>query len=203
VSFFIKRLKLGAAALLTLLAVSTSEAGFSTVVIDAGHGGIDRGGVPDQRISEKNLTLDVARRLRSSLQEAGLRTVMTRNADVFIPLSQRVGIANAQRSAVFVSIHFNSAPRPGAFGIETYYFAKKSAPLAQRVHSTVVKRTRSLDRRVRRRGYYVLRHNKIPAILVECGFLTNPFEGRENLSPEYRDKLASAIASAVIASSRR
>ena len=128
---------------------------------------------------------------------------MTRNADVFISLGQRVAIANAQRRAVFVSIHFNSAPRAGAFGIETYYFTSKSAPLAQRIHSTVVNRTHSLDRRVRRRGYYVLRHNKIPAILVECGFLTNPFEGRQNLSPEHREKLANAIASAVIVASSR
>jgi N-acetylmuramoyl-L-alanine amidase len=178
-------------------------AGFSTVVIDPGHGGIDRGGVPGQRIAEKNLTLDVARRVRSKLQNAGLRTIMTRNSDVFIPLSQRVAIANRQRHAAFVSIHFNSAPRRGAFGIETYYFSSKSRSLAARVHSTIVRRTGSLDRGLRRRGYYVLRHNRIPATLAECGFLTNPREGRQNLSPAYREKLSSAIASAIISASRR
>src|SRR5438477_1281274 len=93
-----------------------------TVVIDAGHGGFDRGGVPYQKIGEKNLTLDVAQRLRRVLQSQGYRTVMTRDSDVFITLGQRVAIANSQGNAIFVSIHFNSAPRWSANGIETYYY---------------------------------------------------------------------------------
>src|ERR1700730_12500938 len=81
----------------------------STVVIDAGHGGYDRGGVPGQRIAEKDKTLDVALRLRSILQADGYRVIMTRDRDVFVPLGARVAIANAYRGASFISIHFNCA----------------------------------------------------------------------------------------------
>jgi N-acetylmuramoyl-L-alanine amidase len=88
-----------------------------TVVIDAGHGGYDRGGIPGQRVSEKDMTLDVARRLRSVLQASGYRVVMTRDSDVFVPLGTRTAIANSQRNAIFVSVHFNSATRKGASGI--------------------------------------------------------------------------------------
>ncbi len=165
-----------------------------TVVIDAGHGGYDRGGVPYQRIGEKNLTLDVAQRLRRILEGAGYRVVMTRDSDDFISLGQRVATANSQRDAIFVSIHFNSAPRSGANGIETYYYRSDSASLAANIHRNVVAGAPSENRGIRRRGYYVLRRTKIPAVLVECGFLTNPTEGRYALSGSYRQKLADEIA---------
>ncbi len=165
-----------------------------TVVIDAGHGGYDRGGVPYQRIGEKNLTLDVAQRLRRILEGAGYRVVMTRDSDDFISLGQRVATANSQRDAIFVSIHFNSAPRSGANGIETYYYRSDSASLAANIHRNVVAGAPSENRGIRRRGYYVLRRTNIPAVLVECGFLTNPTEGGYALSGSYRQKLADEIA---------
>src|SRR5204863_8963026 len=77
----------------------------ATVVIDAGHGGYDRGGVPGQRITEKDKTLDVALRLRRILQEDGYKVIMTRDQDVFVPLGTRVTIANSYRNAIFISIH--------------------------------------------------------------------------------------------------
>jgi len=95
----------------------------TTVVIDAGHGGFDRGGIPGQRIPEKEMTLDVAQRLKGVLTAAGYRVVMTRDSDVFVPLATRVAIANSYRNAIFVCIHFNSAKRMGAGGIETYFTA--------------------------------------------------------------------------------
>ena len=101
-----------------------------TIIIDAGHGGYDRGGVPGQRISEKDKTLDVALRLRRLLMGDGFRVIMTRDSDVFIPLPTRVAIANAHPDATFVSIHFNCASRSGANGIETYYYRSDSASLA-------------------------------------------------------------------------
>src|SRR5205809_8075604 len=98
----------------------------TTVVIDAGHGGFDRGGIPGQRIPEKEMTLDVAQRLKGLLAAAGYRVVMTRDSDVFVPLPGRVAIANSYGNAIFVCIHFNSAKRMGAGGIETYFFTRKS-----------------------------------------------------------------------------
>ena len=168
-----------------------------TVVIDAGHGGHDRGGIPGQRIAEKDMTLDVAQRLRNVLSASGYRVVMTRDSDVFVPLPTRVAIANSYRNAIFVCIHFNATQRAGAGGIETYFYSRDSLALASAIHYFVVGGAPSANRGVRRRGYYVLRRTSIPAVLVECGFLTNPTEAAYAQSASYRQKLAEEIAAGV------
>ena len=169
----------------------------TTVVIDAGHGGHDRGGIPSQKIPEKTMTLDVAQRLKNLLSANGYRVVMTRDSDVFVPLATRVAIANSYRDAIFVCIHFNSAKRVGADGIETYFYGRESLPLASAVHYFVAGGAPTTNRGVRRRGYYVLRKTKIPAVLVECGFLTNPSEGEYVQTASYRQKLAEEIAAGI------
>src|SRR6266478_3033031 len=169
----------------------------TTVVIDAGHGGYDRGGIPGQSVSEKEMTLDVAQRLKKALTANGYRVVMTRDSDVFVPLGTRVAIANSYSNAIFVSIHFNSAKRSGAGGIETYFFNRESLPLASAIHYFVAGGAPSSNRNVRRRGYYVLRKTSIPAVLVECGFLTNPTEAAYAQTASYRQKLAEEIAAGV------
>ncbi len=171
---------------------------FSTVVIDAGHGGFDLGGIPHQRVAEKGMNLDVAQRLARKLRSAGYQVVMTRDSDVFISLGERVRIANSNPDAVFVCVHFNSATREGANGIETYYYSNQSAALAANIHRQVVGGTDTDNRGIRRRGYYVLRRTSIPAILVECGFLTNQTEARLALQSTYREKLAGLIADGVM-----
>jgi N-acetylmuramoyl-L-alanine amidase len=168
-----------------------------TVVIDAGHGGHDRGGIPGQRIAEKVMTLDVAQRLRNVLEASGYHVVMTRDSDVFVPLGTRVAIANSYRNAIFVCVHFNATNRMGASGIETYFYSRDSLPLASAIHHFVVGGAPSGNRGVRRRGYYVLRKTNIPAVLVECGFLTNPTEGAYAQTASYRQKLAEEIAAGV------
>jgi N-acetylmuramoyl-L-alanine amidase len=169
----------------------------TTVVIDAGHGGHDRGGIPGQRVAEKEVTLDVAQRLKKVLAASGYRVVMTRDSDVFVPLGTRVAIANSYADAIFVSVHFNSAKRSGASGIETYFYGRESLPLASAIHYFVAGGAASSNRNVRRRGYYVLRKNRNPAVLVECGFLTNPSEAALAQSASYRQKLAEEIAAGV------
>src|SRR3954462_9647193 len=178
----------------SLIVLASSALGQRTIVVDAGHGGFDRGGVPGQRISEKDKTLDVAQRLKRILQGQGYRVVMTRDSDVFIPLGTRCSIANSYRGASFVSIHFNCASRIGANGIETYYYRGDSSGLAASIHRNVVSISPSENRGIRRRGFYVLRKTAIPSVLVECGFLTNPTEGRLALSADYRQQLAEQIA---------
>jgi N-acetylmuramoyl-L-alanine amidase len=168
-----------------------------TVVIDAGHGGHDRGGIPGQIVSEKEMTLDVAQRLKKALAASGYRVVMTRDSDVFIPLGTRVAIANSYANAIFVSIHFNSAKRSGAGGIETYFYNRESLPLASAIHYFVAGGAPSSNRNVRRRGYFVLRKATVPAVLVECGFLTNPSEAALAQTASYRQKLAEEIAAGV------
>jgi N-acetylmuramoyl-L-alanine amidase len=169
----------------------------TTVVIDAGHGGYDRGGIPGQRVAEKEVTLDVAQRLQKALAANGYRVVMTRDSDVFVPLGMRVAIANSYPNAIFVSIHFNSAKRSGAGGIETYFYSRESLPLASAIHYFVAGGAPSSNRNVRRRGYYVLRKTSVPAVLVECGFLTNPTEAALAQTTSYRQKLAEEIAAGV------
>ena len=187
-------------ALLVLLPAPAWSASrkFSTVVIDAGHGGFDRGGIPRQRVAEKIMTLDVAQRLQKRLRQAGYRVVMTRDSDVFIPLGERVRIGSRYRDAVFVSVHFNSAARVGANGIETYYYSSNSAKLAADIHRHVVSATSTENRGIRRRGYFVLRRSSVPAVLVECGFLTNPTESRMALDSSYRQRLADRIADGIM-----
>ena len=190
-------LALGLLALFSPPAWSASR-NYSTVVIDAGHGGFDRGGIPGQSVSEKAMALDVAQRLARKLRTAGYRVIMTRDSDVFVPLGTRANIANHYRDAVFVCVHFNSATRANANGIETYYYSTQSASLAANIHRQVVAGTTTDNRGIRRRGYYVLRRTTIPAVLVECGFLTNPYEARLALQSSYRDRLADQIAAGVM-----
>lgn len=169
----------------------------NVVVIDAGHGGFDRGGIPGQRIAEKTMTLDVALRLQKILQDAGYRVVMTRESDVFVPLGTRVAIANSYPNGILVCIHFNAARRSGASGIETYFYSRDSLALASAIHYNVAGGAPSSNRGVRRRGYFVLRRTRIPAVLVELGFLTNPTEARYVQNSSYRQKLAEEIARGV------
>lgn len=172
---------------------------FTTVVIDAGHGGHDAGGIPGQRVPEKTMALDVAKRVQILLKQRGLRTVMTRSGDYFVPLGTRCAIANNQSRAIFVSVHFNSAQREGACGFETYYYGAAAAPMAARIQRNLLTTCSTENRGVKQRGFYVLRNTRIPAVLVECGFLTNGTEARRSLSAAHRQRLAEAIAEGVVA----
>ena len=184
--------------LLVLTSIPAAGRNVSTSVIDAGHGGFDRGGVPGQRVAEKTVALDVAQRLEKRLTQAGYRVVMTRDSDVFVPLGERARIANRHSDAFFICIHFNSATRVGANGIETYYYGNSSAKLAADIHRHLIGGTTTDNRGIRRRGYFVLRRTSIPAVLIECGFLTNPSEARLALDPTYRQRLADRIADGIM-----
>jgi N-acetylmuramoyl-L-alanine amidase len=177
--------------------VPEGERPSTTVVIDAGHGGFDRGGIPGQRVPESMMNLDVAQRLKAILQAYGYHVVMTRDSDVFIPLGTRVAIANSYRDAIFVCIHFNATPRRAANGIETYFYSSQSLPLASAIHYYVAGGAPTPNRGVRRRGFYVLRNTRIPSVLVECGFLTNPTEAQYAQNVAYRQKLAEEIGRGV------
>lgn len=184
--------------ILTIGVMPAGAAGFSRVVIDAGHGGYDRGAYTGLTF-EKHLAFDVARRVEYILQKQGVRTTMTRSRDVFVPLSQRAQISNSYRGAIFVSIHFNSATST-ATGLETFYHSsnRDSYVLARLVQSAILYKTRGVDRGVKHRALHVLRYNQQPAILVECGFITNSGELKKCLSPTYRQRMAEGIAMGVM-----
>src|SRR5438477_10331833 len=99
-----------------------------TVVVDPGHGGYDKGQVSRYGY-EKDFALDVARKLRPLLLSRGLRVIMTREGDYFVPLEVRAKIANAARNSIFVSIHFNAtSDNPNASGFEIFSFTPRGAP---------------------------------------------------------------------------
>jgi N-acetylmuramoyl-L-alanine amidase len=171
---------------------------FNTVVVDAGHGGKDNGAYRTFGGAEKIATLDVAKRLSRKLRESDFKIVMTRSTDVFIPLEQRVAIENAQKNSVFVSIHFNDSRRRGIRGFETYYHSANSYDLAHRIQSKLMTIPNSANRGVHTANFRVLRLAQYPAVLVECGYLSNRREGGEARDSDYRETLADRIAEAVV-----
>lgn len=171
---------------------------FSTVVIDAGHGGFDRGGIRQNLLPEKDVALDVAQRLQKSLRKSGLKTVMTRSDDRFVTLDQRVAIANAQRNAIFMCIHFNAALRRSARGVETFYATPTEARLATRIQRNLAATTSGDNRGVKRASFHVLRKTRMRAVLAECGFLTNPQDAALAQNARYRQVLADQISRAIV-----
>lgn len=195
------------------------------VAIDAGHGGRDVGavgrvpagtvtGLPPRganglRIYEKDVNLDVARRLEGLLQARGYPTLMTRTIDKGggdLPyrseradLRTRVAIANRAGADVFVSVHAN-ALTPRHHGTETFrFYATGTAGrlLARSVHEEVVFRLGLADRGVKTAGFYVLKHTAMPAVLLESGFLTNRDDVLTLASPEVRQRIAEGLGAGI------
>src|SRR5207248_2781814 len=171
---------------------------FTIVVVDAGHGGKDNGAYRRYGPPEKIAALDVAQRLDRKLRESQIKTVMTRSSDVFIPLNDRVAIENAQKSAIFVSIHFNDSRRRGIHGFETYYHSSASYDLASVIQSKLMTIPHSANGGIHTANFRVLRLATCPAVLVECGYLSNRSEGGHARDSEYRELLADRIAEAIV-----
>jgi len=189
---------LGACTTVPTGGVKNTSKTFTTVVVDAGHGGKDSGTYRRSGPPEKMVALDVAQRLAGKLRESQLKTVMTRSSDVFIPLDERVRIENSQKKAIFVSIHFNDSRKRGIHGYETYYHSSISSELANRIQTKLMTIPHSANRGVRTANFRVLRLANYPAVLVECGFLSNRSEGNQARDWEYRELLADRIAEAIV-----
>lgn len=172
---------------------------FDTVVIDAGHGGHDTGTTSRFGGREKDHTLSVVRRLKPQLEAAGFKTVLTRSDDTFIPLPTRARISNDQTNTIFVSVHFNDSPNSSVHGCEVYYKSRCSADIASKVLAQITALPGVSSRGVRTANFAVLRRNHYPAILVECGFLSNPAEGRRCASGSFQDAVAAAITRGLVA----
>jgi N-acetylmuramoyl-L-alanine amidase len=174
-------------------AVKNTSRTFTTVVVDAGHGGRDNGAFRRYGPPEKVAALDVALRLQRKLRESQFKTVMTRSSDVFIPLEQRAAMGRAQKNSIFVSIHFNDTRRRAIRGFETYYHSPAAYPLAQRIQNRLLTLRGAVNRGVHHANFRVLRKAIYPSVLVECGFLSNRSEGSEAATAGYREQLAEAI----------
>ena len=194
-----------------------------TVVLDPGHGGFDKGAISGYGY-EKDYALDLARLLRPLLQAKGFRVIMTRESDVFLPLELRARIANATSDSIFVSLHFNATDRdPIASGFEIYSLTPRGAPstyedgltlasvnvqngteedaasveLSCCIYHSLLGQIGEFDRGIKRARFAVLRLTKIPAVLVESGFLTERGESRLIAKPEWRKRLADAICTGI------
>lgn len=188
------------------------------VIVDAGHGGGD-GGAVWNGIIEKNLALTLALKLKAQLEKLGVEVRMTRSKDVFVSLENRAEIANRAKADVFVSVHLNSAGNEvGVRGIETYFCTNKSLATVRAMQAayglkttvglrdrrgeklaSVVQRltcqgTGAPDRGIKERAYTVVHGATCPAILVECGFISNPKEAALLKTRGYQEKLAAGIA---------
>jgi N-acetylmuramoyl-L-alanine amidase len=163
--------------------------------VDAGHGGWDRGGISRAGLNEKDLALDTARRLKAALQWRGYNVVMTRTNDSFIPLDTRVAISNRTFNAIFVSVHYNWDRGSSGHGVETFYCSSGSRRLAANVQSQLARAYPTANRGVKNGCWIrVLRKNRRPAILVECGFVSNPRENALIQTASGRQRIADAIA---------
>jgi N-acetylmuramoyl-L-alanine amidase len=178
--------------------VKNTSKTFSTVVVDAGHGGKDSGAYRRYGPPEKMVALDVAQRLKQKLRESQIKTVMIRDSDVFIPLNDRVAMGNKQKNAVFVSIHFNDSRKRKTRGFETYYHSGASLDMANRIQQKLMTIPNSANGGVHTANFRVLRLANCPAVLVECGYLSNRSEGNQARDWEYRELLADRIAEAIV-----
>ena len=191
-----------------------------TVILDAGHGGHDRGAYSPYGW-EKDYTIDVVNRARMLFVQAGYKVVLTRSTDTFIALHERTAIANQYPNAIFISVHFNSGG--AGTGLETYTLAPRGVPsmmadgprisdldpcaghandpqnmaLATATHAALVVRSRMYDRGIKRARFVVIRDIRIPSVLIEGGFLSNAYDAKLIATPTYRQQMASCILQAV------
>ncbi|WP_368657991.1 cell wall-binding repeat-containing protein [Metabacillus halosaccharovorans] len=166
------------------------------IVIDAGHGDQDSGAVGNG-IQEKDVVLDVSKRLVNKLKNKDVVPYMTRSEDNFLELEERVEYAKSKNADAFISVHANSFTSTSANGTETYwnsmYAGSQSKSLATEIQSRLVTRLGTRDRGVKEANYYVIKNNKMPSVLVELAFISNSSDAKKLKDPSYRDKAAQAI----------
>lgn len=217
-----------------------------SIVLDPGHGGKDPGAVGRRGLEEKDVNLDIAKRLSRMLREAGVKVILTRDRDVFVSLEERTAIANINNADLFISIHQNAHRYRSAKGVETYFLnatedeqilkvaarennisisqmtvlekilldlnatdnATKSIPLANSVQETLVRFLSQRSQKVNNLGskpgpFYVLVGAKMPAILVETSFISNPQEEAKLKTASHRKRIAEAVFQGIQQYARR
>lgn len=180
--------------------VITSSLWGKRIMLDPGHGGSDPG-VVRNGLNEKDLTLDMALKLRDMLNEAGATVIMTRDTDKTVDLLARSRTANALAPDVFVSIHCNGVDDVFPGGTETFYcnVAPYSQQLAALIHTYLVREIGLLDRKVRQGDYHVIRETQMPSSLVEVAFLSNSYEHSRLRDPAFRQQAAAGIFTGIAA----
>jgi len=177
--------------------------GFQRVILDAGHGGHDPGAVSRSTGDrEKDLALDTVKRVRRKLG-GRVDVELMRSDDRFVDLDDRVDRASRRDGTILVSIHYNAGASYQR-GPEVYYWRVDSHGLATRIQRELERVTpvESGNRGKVRRRLRLTRNPNVPSVLVECGYLSNAAEARLCADPGYRDRLAAAIAGAILEQQR-
>jgi len=178
-----------------------TAAGTKLVVIDAGHGGKDPGGISLSKYNEKDFTLSTVLKIKKLLEmEPMIKVVLTRSDDSYPTLQERAKVANDLKADLFVSIHANSIPagsKSSPSGTETYYTRQESLEFAKTVHKYLIPATGLSDRGVRQSSLYVTRETKMPAILLECGYLSSANDEALLYSEDFQQRVAEAVVSGI------
>ena len=170
-----------------------------TILIDPGHGGNDKGTIANDKITfEKDITLKVGALVAQKLtKQKDVQVIISRNEDNNVSLADRAKLANEQGVDALVSIHLNGQTGgTDAFGLETYYTKEKndgSYELAKQIQETITSYIDVRDRGVKPERFQVLLQSKMPAVLIECGFLSNPEELRSLQDNNYQKKAVQCI----------
>lgn len=168
------------------------------VCIDPGHGGKDPG-AESGGVQEKDITLTVALKIGALL--TGYEVVYTRDEDVYVGLAERALIANQAKADLFVSVHCNSAPSASANGMEVYVHTTRSAAskrAASAIYDCLLPVSGLRGRGVKADNFAVLRETKMPAVLIELGFISNPDDRAKLTDSAWQDDAAQAIADGII-----
>lgn len=193
-------------------AVSWSVAS-KVIVIDPGHGGIDPGAVSRAGVQEKDVNLEIARRLAALFRQAGAVAILTREGDYDLTdlnkqpgisnrdeLGARLDLADKNNADLYISVHLNSYPAADCEGAQVFYHPRsdESHRLATLVQQELISRLGDTNRWVKPEDFFVLRSTRRPAIVAEAGFLSHPREGALLSQPAYQGKIAWCIYAGVI-----
>lgn len=164
-----------------------------TIALDPGHGGNDRGTTGTRGTDEKDLTLQTAELLAGKLKDAGATVIMTRNSDSYVSLRKRTSIAHEEGADAFVSMHYDANPDRSITGFTTYYTQSAQQAFAQSVNEGLSGTIDLPNRGTQPANYLVLRENRLPAVLIELGFLSNSSEERVLTSSYFREQASQGI----------
>ena len=175
------------------------------IVLDPGHGGKDPGAIGPNGLREKDVNLDVALKLKRLLINSGYQVVMTRSGDYFVSLPKRANIANQSDADLMLSIHSNASDNPEAQGVSVYVahwdedslLGHNSQLLAKVMLKRIVAKVGRPNRGMHKEGFYVLKYSQIPAMLVECSFISNDYEKWLLANPDYRQAIAESLFLAI------
>lgn len=172
----------------------------TTICVDPGHGGIDNGAMYGY-VEEDDTNLSIAFLLRCCLEKYDFEVYMTRDTDIYVTLQNRCELANTMGADLFMSLHCDAFHNETVKGISTHvyrYATDRSRKIADEVQKSLIKRfPEHSNRGVKEAGFYVLKHTKMPAMLVECEFLSNPDTRNFLHEPENQFAIANVIADAI------